>query len=138
MSVVYLITLGIPSETNRLRGKEKEERGRNVRSANRSEGACLKIYFECRKSVTSAAETHLTERGYAEPWGEAPRCRKCRTKRTSCRASLRRAAPRETERRVRVWATRRGRTFYRAALIRPTARDRDTRFRKGQIVVPRR
>lgn len=62
--------------------------------------------------------------------GGAERCRECRTKRTSCRASPRRAA-RNGKACSCVGDERWDRTFYRAALIRPTARDRDPGFPKG-------
>lgn len=62
-------------------------------------------------------------------------CRGAESAERNERTAHRLAAPRETERRVRVWATRRGRTFYRG-LIRPTfVRDRDIMPREGQIVV---
>lgn len=51
----------------KLREKEEEEKGgRYVGNATKSKKAYLKIYFERRKGVTSAARTYLMKRVYVQ------------------------------------------------------------------------
>lgn len=118
------------NQTSRKRGKGEERRECRKRESQRED--LFKNLFRVQEEGVTGAATYLTERAYiqaveteshgAENAGQNER-------------TARRAAPRETERRVRVWAMRRGGTFYRAALTRPTRQGRDTRLREGQIAI---
>lgn len=118
------------NRTSRKRGKGEERRECRKREAQREN--LFKNLFRVQEEGVTGAATYLTERAYiqaveteshgAENAGQNER-------------TARRAAPRETERRVRVWAMRRGGTFYRAALTCPTRQGRDTRLREGQIAI---